>query len=172
MQKHILVLMTSAFILACGAVSANAQQSPAAPTMQQPDQQPTIQQMQELARRLEALAQRRWVEDSDEDWDDSWPRRRMMGGGYGADGRHQGWGRGGMGSGMTGRGGGIGQANIGRLLFILMDADGDGTISLDEFRAVGERIFKAMDGPDKDGRVTWEEMRAFIQGARGSVPRQ
>jgi len=32
-----------------------------------------------------------------------------------------------------------------RMLFILMDTDGDGTISLQEFQAAHERIFKAMD---------------------------
>jgi len=75
-----------------------------------------------------------------------------------------------MGPGM-GLGGGMGR-NVVRILFALMDADGDGTISLDEFRAAHERIFKAMDGPDKDGRVTLEEMLVFMQGAGRLVPRQ
>jgi polyhydroxyalkanoate synthesis regulator phasin len=167
MQKQVLVLTTSAFILACGAITASAQQTPGGPMMQQPDQQPTMQQMQERVRRLqEAIAQRRNIEDYDEGWDD----RSMMRGG------HQGWGRGGMGSGMMGPGGGMGpgmglrgvmgRGNMARILFALMDADGDGTISLDEFRATAERIFKAMDGPDKDGRVTLEEMRAFMEEIR------
>src|SRR5260370_36631204 len=44
MKKHVLVLTTSAFILVCGAIAASAQQSPGSPMMQQPDQQRTQQQ--------------------------------------------------------------------------------------------------------------------------------
>jgi len=58
-----------------------------------------------------------------------------------------------------------------RMLFSLMDSDGDGTISLQEFQAAHEQIFKAMDA-NKDGRLTLEEIQAFIQGTRRSVPRQ
>jgi hypothetical protein len=39
MEKHVLVLTTSAFILVCGAITASAQQSPGSPM--QPDQQQT-----------------------------------------------------------------------------------------------------------------------------------
>jgi len=46
-----------------------------------------------------------------------------------------------------------------------MDADGDGTISLQEFQAAHERIFKAMDA-NKDGRLTLEEIQAFMHGTR------
>ncbi|MDE5445389.1 hypothetical protein GWG65_28945 [Bradyrhizobium sp. CSA207] len=52
-----------------------------------------------------------------------------------------------------------------RMMFALMDADGDGAISLAEFQAAHERIFKAMDG-NKDGKLTPEEMQAFIHGTR------
>ncbi|OAE99901.1 hypothetical protein AYJ54_31935 [Bradyrhizobium centrolobii] len=52
-----------------------------------------------------------------------------------------------------------------RMMFALMDADGDGTISLQEFQAAHERIFKAMD-TNKDGKLTLEEMQAFIHGTR------
>ena len=52
-----------------------------------------------------------------------------------------------------------------RMMFALMDADGDGTISLQEFQAAHERIFSAMDS-NKDGKVTLEEMQAFIHGTR------
>jgi uncharacterized protein YhfF len=44
-----------------------------------------------------------------------------------------------------------------------MDADGDGKLTLQEWQAAHERIFKAMD-TDHDDTVTFEEMRAFIQG--------
>jgi predicted lipid-binding transport protein (Tim44 family) len=52
-----------------------------------------------------------------------------------------------------------------RMMFALMDADGDGTISLLEFQAAHERIFKAMDR-NRDGKLTLEEMQAFIHGTR------
>ena len=44
--------------------------------------------------------------------------------------------------------------------------DGDGQISLQEFQAAHERIFKAMDS-NKDGKVTQEEMQAFMHGRPG-----
>jgi Ca2+-binding EF-hand superfamily protein len=78
---------------------------------------------------------------------------------------------------MMGRGGmmgGPGRMHGGmmmRMLFAMMDSDGDGTVSLQEFQAAHERIFKAMDA-NKDGRLTVEEIQAFMQGARRSVPQQ
>jgi hypothetical protein len=50
-----------------------------------------------------------------------------------------------------------------RFIFALVDSDGDGTISLPEFQAAHERIFKAMDS-NKDGKLTQEEMQAFMHG--------
>jgi Ca2+-binding EF-hand superfamily protein len=79
-------------------------------------------------------------------------------------------GRGMMGGGMMG-GGMMGAPVMMRMIFSLMDADGDGTISLQEFQAAHERIFKAMD-TNKDGRLTLEEMQAFMQGTRRSVAPQ
>ena len=58
-----------------------------------------------------------------------------------------------------------------RIIFALMDSDGDGTISLQEFQAAHERIFKGMDA-NKDGRLTLEEIQAFMQGTRAAAPRQ
>jgi hypothetical protein len=51
-----------------------------------------------------------------------------------------------------------------RMIFALMDADGDGTVSLQEWQAAHERIFKAMD-VDKDGTVSFEEMMNFMHGS-------
>ena len=56
-----------------------------------------------------------------------------------------------------------------RMLFALMDSDGDGTVSLQEFQAAHERIFKAMD-INKDGVLTLEEIQAFMHGTRTSLP--
>ncbi len=58
-----------------------------------------------------------------------------------------------------------------RIMFILMDSNGDGIISLQEFQAAHERIFKAMDS-NKDGGLTLEEMQVFMQGSRTSTPQQ
>ncbi len=144
MKKHILVLTTSAFILACGAITASAQQSPGSPMM--PAQQE--------------------------------PSTDQDGHGMGEGGM--------MGCGMMGRGmmgqermmrrgmmGHRGMMNpvMMRIIFSLMDSDGDGTLSLQEFQAAHERIFRAMD-VNKDGHLTLEEMQAFMHGTRRSVPQQ
>ena len=81
-----------------------------------------------------------------------------------------------MGRGMMGPGGMMGRGMMGppvmmRIIFSLMDSDGDGTISLQEFQAAHERIFKGMDA-NKDGRLTPEEMQAFMQGTRRAIPGQ
>jgi len=66
-----------------------------------------------------------------------------------------------MGVGMMGRG--MISSMVMRIIFSLMDANGDGKLSLEEFQAAHERIFKALD-TDHDGTVTFEEMQAFIRG--------
>jgi Ca2+-binding EF-hand superfamily protein len=50
-----------------------------------------------------------------------------------------------------------------RMMLVLMDTDGDGAISLSEFQAAHERMFKAMDA-DKDGKLTLQEARQFMLG--------
>jgi Ca2+-binding EF-hand superfamily protein len=69
-----------------------------------------------------------------------------------------------MGRSMMG-GGVMGAPLMMRMMFALMDADGDGKISLQEFQTAHERIFKAMDS-NKDGQLTPDEMAAFIHGNR------
>jgi EF hand len=61
-----------------------------------------------------------------------------------------------MGHGMMGRG-------MYRIMFALMDTDGDGTLSLEEFQAAHAKIFKAMD-VNKDGKLTLEEIEVFMRG--------
>ena len=57
------------------------------------------------------------------------------------------------------------------IIFALMDIDGDATISLEEFQATHEQIFKAIY-TDKDGTLTLEEMLGFMRGAGKSAPQQ
>ena len=183
MQKHVLLFTASAVMLAWGIIAASAQaMTPGGPMTPQEPQ--SLQQ--QLERQLQGVqTQRRNVED-DGDQDDYTHDGGMMGWGYGPDWRRQsGWRRGFMGPGMMGHGmmghgmmgqggrgpGGMGPGMMMRMLFILVDTDGDGTISLQEFQAAHERIFKAMDA-NKDGRLTLEEIQAFMQGTRRSVPQQ
>jgi len=57
-----------------------------------------------------------------------------------------------------------------RMMLTLMDTDGDGAVSLSEFQAAHERIFKALD-VDKDGRLTIREVHTFMQGQETEAPR-
>jgi hypothetical protein len=177
MQKCALVIATSAFILACGALAASAQQTGG----------PMTQQREGLERQIEGAQTPRRAIEGDRDRDDDRYGGGMMGRGYGPGWRHhQDWspgamdpgmmGSGMMGSGMMGRAGMTGPGNMGsgvmmRMLFTLMDSDGDGTVSLQEFQAAHERIFKGLDA-NKDGRLTLEEIQAFMQGTRAAAPRQ
>ena len=102
--------------------------------------------------------------------------RRGPGREFGRDQRGGGMmGRGMMSRDMMGRGGGGGSGMAGagmmgpammRMMLTLMDTDGDGTVSLTEFQAAHERMFKAMDA-DKDGRLTLREVQAFFQDQGG-----
>ena len=67
--------------------------------------------------------------------------------------------------------GSMGHGMMMRMLFAMMDSDGDGTISLQEFQAAHERIFRAMDA-NKDGHLTLEEIQTFMHETRRSVPPQ
>src|SRR3569623_1970786 len=53
-----------------------------------------------------------------------------------------------------------------RMIFALIDADGDGAISLSEFQTAHERLFKAMDS-NKDGKLTPDDMVAFMPSSMG-----
>ena len=134
MKKHVLMLTTSAFILACSAMATTAQQSPGMPMMQKSDQ-----------------AQQ--------------PPADRDGGQGGMMGRGMMGREGMMGCGMMGHGM-MGSMPM-RIIFALMDGDGDGNVSLQEFQAAHEKIFKAMD-TNKDGTLTLEEIQAFMRGTSKS----
>jgi len=145
MYTRVLGLTILALILAYGAAGAIAQDR----MTPQPDQQ----QMQSHPTGQEGAGS----------------MGHMMGGG--TEGGMMG--RGMMGGGMMDHGmmGGsaMGPPIMLRIMFALVDSDGNGTISLQEFQVAHERIFKAMDS-NKDGQLTLEEMQAFMHGARKPVP--
>jgi hypothetical protein len=72
-----------------------------------------------------------------------------------------------MGGGMMCHGmkdrGMMGHGMFKRMIFALMDTDGDGALSLEEFQAAHAKIFKAMD-TNKDGKLTPAEIEAFMSG--------
>src|SRR6266498_4403667 len=117
MKKHLLMLTTSAFILACGPIAASAQQSPGTPTMQQPadshsTHHPDQQQSQQQPNGQENPGMM--------------GQGGMMGRGPGMSGEGGMMGRGMMGQGgMMGRGmmgqGGIMGPFVMRIIFALMD---------------------------------------------------
>lgn len=49
-----------------------------------------------------------------------------------------------------------------RMVLSLMDTDNDGALSLAEFQAAHERIFRSLD-TNKDGRLTVEEIQALVR---------
>jgi EF hand domain-containing protein len=150
MPKHVLLLTALPFALVCGALAANAQQT-GGPFVE-PSDPPSAMQRQP------ATEGQAGATDDEED-------ERYFGPMIGAGGRGM---RGMMGGRMGARP--MVSPLMMRMMFALMDADGDGTVSLDEFKAAHERIFKAMDA-NKDGKLTPEEMLAFMRGAPSAVPR-
>ena len=139
MYRRVLGLTISALILAYGPVGAIAQDQ----MMQHPDQQQTQSYPADQ-------------EDADTMGQASTTGRSMMGG-------HTHMMRRGMMGGM------MGPPIMFRMMFALMDADGDGVISLQEFQTAHERLFKAMDS-NKDGKLTLEEMQAFMHGTQSLFP--
>ena len=140
MRKHVLVLTTAAAILGYDAIAASAQapgaQTPSTQQSPTPQVTPSGSMQQQDQTQLQRRAQ------IEQDGDQFRYHRGMMGQGYGRC--------------MMG-------PMAMRIIFGLMDANGDGKLSLEEFQAAHERIFKAMDA-DHDGTVTFEEMQAFIRG--------
>jgi hypothetical protein len=185
MRNHVLALATSvAFVLACGGFEARAQQDPGyGPGWRD-------QQGGGYGRgRRDAQSGGYRRDERDEGYGQG--RGDERGEGYGRGGRDQegdGYRRGGReqrdeaygrGPGgddrerpaaMGGHFGTMGPGMMGptmmRMMLVLMDTDGDGSVSLSEFRAAQERVFKALDA-NKDGRLTLQEVQAFFQGQNG-----
>ena len=149
MNKHLLLITTAASILVCGSVAAIAQDDSDTPNMQQLEQ---AQQdpMDEGETGTGGHGMMRQCIRQCMSGDDITGQRSM---------RH------------SMRQGGMTGPFAMRIIFALMDRDGDGTVSLQEFQAAHESIFRAMDA-DKDGAVSMEEMRDFFQGGRRAAPPQ
>lgn len=66
-----------------------------------------------------------------------------------------------MGHGMMGHGmmGMMGRGMM-PMMFVMMDTDSDGAVSLEEMQVVQKRMFDLVD-MDKDGKITVEEMKDF-----------
>jgi hypothetical protein len=68
-----------------------------------------------------------------------------------------------MGPGMMMGGGMMGYGGMPSMMIAMMDTNGDGALSLDEFEAIHSRVFNAMDA-NKDGKLSPEEMEQFMHG--------
>ena len=67
-----------------------------------------------------------------------------------------------MGPGMMAPGMGMmGQGIMMPMMFVMMDTDEDGAISLEEMQAVHKRMFGLVDA-NKDDKITVDEMRGFM----------
>ena len=153
MNKSLLTLAASALLLAGTMSTAQAQTSGDDDTMQQNQQGQQGQQ----GKRSERMKQYR----------DGRKDRKHRRDGYGM--RHHGMGYG-MGHGMMGgqgmMGQGMGHGPMMDVVFAIMDADGNGSLSLQEVQDAHARIFAHMDENDDD-QVTKEEIKAFFRGKSG-----
>ncbi|TGQ34721.1 EF-hand domain-containing protein [Mesorhizobium sp. M00.F.Ca.ET.216.01.1.1] len=89
---------------------------------------------------------------------DRWHRDHRMGPPEGRGMR----GRGGMGGGMM-------HGAAMRMMFAVVDADGDGALSQNEIQDFIGRIFNAVDD-NSDGAVDMEEIQSFFHGGRDEAP--
>lgn len=74
-----------------------------------------------------------------------------------------------MGPGMM-MGGGMMGHGMTHMMTIMMDTDGDGALSSEEFEAVHARMFNAMD-INKDGKLVPEEMDDFMRNGSAAPDR-
>jgi EF hand len=147
MKRHLLMLTTAASILVCGSVIVSAEDDTDTPNMQQLEQaqQDVADEVDESGLGRHGMMRQCMRQCmSGDDMTGQRATRRSM--------RQRGM---------------MGPFAM-RVIFALMDRDGDGTVSLEEFQAAHASIFKAMDA-DKDGTVSMEEMRDFFHGAPGAA---
>jgi EF hand len=142
MKRRFPILTASALILASGISLAQAQQSTE-------DQQGQGMMGSDMGMTPETMQQER------------------MGMGPSMMGRH-GPQSGMMGPGMRGHGGMMGHGGMLRIMFAIMDADGDGALALGEVQDIHARIFTHIDA-DKNGKVTPEEIQAFFRGTEAAA---
>ena len=164
MNKSLLTLTASAFILATTMGMAQAQstgddamQSQGAEQGQQGDRMNSGDAMRS-GDRMNDDRERKKKYDRNRDRHAEMMRRHH--GGY-RMGHGRGMG-GGMGGGMDG---GMGHRGMMQVVFAMMDADGNGTLSLQEVQDAHARIFAHMDADDDD-QVTKREIRAFFHGGK------
>ncbi|CAN7501779.1 EF-hand domain-containing protein [Pararhizobium sp. LjRoot238] len=63
---------------------------------------------------------------------------------------------------MGGMRGGAMRGHMMKIMFAVADVDGDGALSFEEVTTIHKRIFDKVDA-NKDGKVTTEEMQAFMR---------
>ena len=148
-------MTASAFLLATTMGAAQAQTSTDDDTMQQGQQQGQEMMGRDQHERKGGKDYRKG-----RDRHADMMRRHHSAGGYGM---HRGMhgGMGGMGGGM----GGMGHRAMMQVLFAVVDANGDGTLSLEEVQETHARIFAHMD-EDGDGQLTKGEIRDFFRGGK------
>jgi len=145
MKRHLLIITTTASILVCGSVAAKAQDDTNTPDTQQLEQaqQEAVDEGEDSSPGRHGMMRQCMRQCMS--GDDMTTGQRAM--------RHS-----------MRQGGTMGPFAM-RIIFALMDRDGDGTVSLEEFQAAHASIFKAIDA-DKDGTVSMEEMQSFFHGAQ------
>lgn len=156
MTMKILGVSLAALLAAGGFAAAQTQQNQDTPAVQQDR---TVDRPDEAGTDTEATGAR----DRQGGMRDMRRMHRMMQRGErgmrGMSGMH---GMSGM-RGMAGHHGTMMHPHMMRMMFIILDTDGDGGLSLEEIQAVHERFFNAIDA-DGDDRVTLEEMQGFMRG--------
>jgi hypothetical protein len=104
---------------------------------------------------MEEMMQQRGPQAEDDDQTEGRPWRRWHG---------RQMGRPGMMGGFAGHGARM------KIAFAVIDADGNGTVTLQEAQDFQARIFSAVDG-DKNGGVTMDEIQSFFHGPADSSAR-